>query len=151
MANWQQQTYKKLIPLFNLLEDTVKSGSVLQMDEVPVQVMKEEGRANTQKSYIWLARGGPPGKTVVWYNYYESRKAENARKFLCGYKGYLQTDGFESYDSAAKALPGIIQVGCFAHSRRKFFEASKLAGEGKSELAEAGLSYIRKLYELERE
>jgi transposase len=149
MANWQQMSYKRLTHLLNLLKQTVKSGSKLQMDEVPVQVMKEEGRENTQKSYIWLARGGPPGKTVVWYNYFETRKAENARKFLQDYKGYLQTDGFESYDSAVKDLPDIIQVGCYAHCRRKFFEASKLPGG--SELAEEGIKHIRKLYDLEHD
>ena len=149
MANWQQMSYKNIAPLFNLIEQAVKSGSKIQMDEVPVQVMREEGRANTQKSYIWLARGGPPGKTVVLYKYYETRKAENARKFLEGYKGYLQTDGFESYDSAVKDLPDIIQAGCFAHSRRKFFEASKLP-DG-SELADEGIKHIRKLYDLEHE
>ena len=119
MSNWQQMTYNNISPLFDLVEQAVKSGSRIQMDEVPVQVMREEGRANTQKSYIWLARGGPPGKIVVLYKYYQTRKAENARKFLEGYKGYLQTDGFESYDSAVKDLPDIIQVGCFAHYPRR--------------------------------
>jgi hypothetical protein len=61
MSNWQQQAYKNLSPLFGLLKETVKSGPVIQMDETTVQVMGEEGRDETQKSYMWLARGGPPG------------------------------------------------------------------------------------------
>ena len=149
MANWQQQAYKKLIPLLNIFEETVKRGPIIRMDETPFLVMKEEGRSNTQKSYIWLARGGPPGKNVVWYKYNKTRKAEYVKEFLCGYKGYLQTDGLESYDSAIKDMLDIIHVGCFAHSRRKIFEASKISE--KSELAEEGLSYIKKLYELEHE
>ena len=59
MSNWQQQVYAKLKPLFVLLKETLKSGPVIQMDETTVQVMGEEGRADTQKSYMWLARGGP--------------------------------------------------------------------------------------------
>jgi transposase len=140
-------SYKNIAPLFTLIEQAVKNGSKIQMDEVPVQVMKEEGRENTQKSYIWLARGGPPGIIVVLYKYFQTRKAENAKNFLQGYKGYLQTDGFEGYDSAVKDLPDIIQVGCFAHLRRRIFEVSKLPGG--SELAEEGLKYIRRLYDLE--
>ena len=149
MANWQQMSYKNIGPLFNLIEQAVKSGSLIQMDETPFKVMKEEGRTNTQKSYIWVARGGPPGKTVVLYRYYETRKAENARKFLEGFKGYLQTDGLDSYDSAIKEMPDIIHIGCFAHCRRYFFEASKL--HEKSELAEEGINHIGKLYKLEHE
>jgi len=148
MSNWQQQVYKKLLPLFTLMKETIKSGFVMQMDETTVQVMGEEGRSDTQKSYMWLARGGPPGKTVVLYKYHETRAGYQIRDFLEGYQGYLQTDGYQAYDAIIKELPGIIPVGCFAHARRKFFEASKgTAGSPKS--AEEGIKHIRKLYELE--
>jgi len=58
MSNWQQQVYAKLKPLFVVLKETLKSGPVIQMDETPVQVMGEEGRADTQKSYMWLPAAG---------------------------------------------------------------------------------------------
>ena len=149
MANWQQQAYRKLEPLFALLKAAVKSGPVMQMDETIVQVMGEEGREDTQNSYMWLARGGPPGRTVVWYEYHTTRAAYNARTFLEGYAGYLQTDGYEGYDAAVRDMPDIIHVGCFAHARRKFFEASKASG--KSQSAQEGIKHIRKLYLLEDE
>jgi transposase len=147
MSNWQQQAYRKLTPLFALLKDAVKSGPVMRMDETTAQVMGEEGREDTQKSYMWLARGGPPGKTVVWYEYRETRAALHAKTFLAGYTGYLQTDGYEGYDAAVKDMPGIIHAGCFAHARRKFFEAAKAAG--KSPTAEEGIRHIKKLYDIE--
>src|SRR5215470_4821776 len=137
MSNWQQQVYIKLAPLFELLKETVKSGPVLQMDETTVQVIGEEGRADTQKSYMWLARGGPFEKKVVWYEYHPTRAAYNAREFVNGYSGYLQTDGYEGYDAAIKGMPDIIHVGCFAHARRKFFEASKASKKPQS--AEGGI------------
>ena len=147
MSNWQQHVYTKLTPLFSLLRETVKSGSVIQMDETTVQVIGEEGRKDTQKSYMWLARGGPPLKTVVWYEYHPTRAAYHAKEFLEGYSGYLQTDGYEGYDSAVRDMPGIVHVGCFAHARRKFFEASKAVKKPGS--AEQGIKHIRKLYLLE--
>jgi transposase len=119
------------------------------MDETTVQVMGEEGRDDTQKSYMWLARGGPPGKTAVWYEYHETRASRHAKEFLEGYRGCLQTDGYEGYDAAVKDMPGIIHVGCFAHARRKVFEASKAAKNPKS--AEEGIKHIRRLYNLEDE
>jgi transposase len=149
MANWQQQAYGKLEPLFGLLKEAVKSGPVLQMDETTVQVIGEEERKDTQKSYMWLARGGPPGKTIVWYEYHPTRAAYNAKEFLEGYKGYLQTDGYKGYDSAVEDMPGIIHVGCFAHARRKFFEAAKVNKGSRS--AEEGLKHIRNLYVIEND
>ena len=147
MSNWQRQVFEKLLPLFSLMKETIKEGSVIQMDETTVQVMGEEDRKDTQKSYMWLARGGPPGKTVVLYEYRQTRAAYHARDFLEGYKGYLQTDGYEGYDAALRELSVIQHVGCFAHARRKFFEASKSTNKPQS--AEEGIKHIRKLYELE--
>jgi len=149
MSNWQQQVFNKLTPLFELLKETVKSGPVIQMDETTVQVIREEGRKYTQDSYMWLARGGPPGKKVVWYEYHETRAGKNAKDFLSGYSGYLQTDGYDGYDKAVKDMPGIIHVGCFAHARRYFFDALK--GVDKPESAGEGIKHIRKLYHLEDE
>jgi len=140
MANWQQQVFNVLKPLFILLKAMIKSWSVLRMDETPVQVMGEEDREDTQKSYMWLALGGPPDKTVAWYEYRPTRAAYNAKAFLEGYSGYLQTDGYEGYDSAVKDMPGIIHVGCLAHVRRHFFEAEKAGGQGKT--AGEALEYI---------
>jgi len=147
MSNWQQKSFEKIGPLYELMEKTLKSGPVIQMDETTVQVMGEEGRKDTQKSYMWLARGGPPGKTVVWYEYHTSRASEHARRFLEGYSGYLQTDGYTGYDKAIEKMPDIIHVGCFAHARRYFFDATKLSKNPLS--AEEGIKHIRKLYLLE--
>jgi len=44
MSNWQQQVYSKLLPLFALMKKQLQAGSVLQMDETPVQVMNENDR-----------------------------------------------------------------------------------------------------------
>jgi transposase len=149
MANWQQQVYAKLKPLFDLLKQAVKSWVVIRMDETVMLVMREESRGDTQESRMWLARGGPPGKEVAWYEYCPTRAGRHAKEFLEGYSGYLQTDGYKGYDTAAGGLPGITQVGCFAHARRKFFEAAKTSDQGK--MAAEGLAYIRRLYDIERE
>jgi transposase len=149
MSNWQQQVFEKLSPLFVRLKETVKEGPVLQMDETTVQVIGEKDRTDTQKSYMWLSRGGPPGKRVIWYEYHPTRGGCHARDFLQGYCGYLQTDGYDGYDSAVKGRPDIIHVGCFAHARRKFFEASKISSKSRS--AGEGIKHIRLLYELEDE
>jgi transposase len=161
MSNWEQHVYTRLNPLFTLMKQTVKSGPVMQMDETSVQVMSgikngkgkdEDSKLDIHTGWMWLARGGPVGKSTVWYEYHESRAGKHARDFLEGYSGYLQTDGYEGYDYAIKDKPGIIHVGCYAHARRYFFEASiglKSAGAKVNKSAEEGIKYIRKLYEVE--
>jgi transposase len=68
---------------------------------------------------------------------------------LEGYSGYLQTDGYQGYDTAVQGNPKIIHVGCFAHARRKFFEVLKVNTNSLS--ANEGIKHIRKLYEIENE
>ena len=61
----------------------------------------------------------------------------------------MQTDGYDGYDAAMKGNENIIHVGCFAHARRKFYEAAQ-GKKGKAPTAEQGLYYIKKLYVIER-
>ncbi|MDR0706263.1 MAG: IS66 family transposase [Treponema sp.] len=149
MANWQGKTGIILISLYVLLKQTLKEGKALRMDETTVQVMGEEDRKDTQKSYMRLARGGPPGKPVVIYKYSNSRKAGNIDEFIEGFRGYLQTDGYAGYDSAVRGREDIIHVGCFAHARRKFIEGQKAGVQAKS--AAVGINYIKQLYDIDGE
>jgi transposase len=81
MSNRQQQAFRKLQCLFEILKSAVKNGPVLQMDETTVQVIREDGRSETHNSYMRLARGGPIGKTAIWYEYHPTRAAYNAMAF----------------------------------------------------------------------
>jgi transposase len=61
----------------------------------------------------------------------------------------LQTDGCDSYDSALKNRSDIIHVGCWAHARRKFFEADVVSKEKTS--AGHAMTQIAALYNIENE
>ncbi|CAM2896585.1 hypothetical protein VIRA109638_05100 [Vibrio rarus] len=65
--------------------------------------------------------------------------------FLGDFSGYLQTDGYGAYDG----LHQVTNVGCLAHARRKFIDAKKLQGKGKSGKADKALVKIQKLYGIE--
>lgn len=125
MSNWQQAAFEKIAPLIECLKEHICSGPVINMDETPVQVMQEPERKNTSKSYMWLTRGGPPEKPVLLYTYRETRGSRHITELLTGFSGYLQTDGYEAYETAISGNNSIIHVGCMAHARRKFHEAAK--------------------------
>ena len=149
MANWSIRAYQVLKILEKLFVKKIKEGPLIQMDETPIQVMKEPDRPDTRKSYMWLARGGPPDAPLVYYKYHPTRDAGFIKDFLNGYSGFLQTDGYAAYDSALKKNEGIIHVGCMAHIRRKFHEAAK--GSNKTGGPHIALSKIQKIYRIEEE
>jgi transposase len=149
MSNWSLKVYETLKPLEELLEKEVKMGSYIQMDETPLQVIGEEGKPDTSKSYMWLARGGPPETSIIYYSYQKTRKAQFVKDFLSDYHGFLQSDGYKGYESALKGNKDIIHVGCLAHARREFFNAVKASKKAGS--ANIAIKKIAGIYHKENE
>jgi len=148
MSNWTITVARAIKPLIERFILMIRGGPFMQMDETPLQVLNEPGRANTTKSYMWLARGGPPEAPVVVYHYSPTRGSDYPRSLLDGYEGYLQADAYGVYRMLAEEL-GFILVGCWAHARRKFHEAAQASK--KAGAAHEGMKHIRRLYEIERE
>jgi transposase len=147
MADWMIAVAEACAPLMKALEGRLRSGPLLQIDETTVQVMDEPGRENTTLSYMWVARGGLPEAPVILYHYAPSRGTEVAKEMLGDYRGYLQTDGYDRYDEACKNRKDVVHVGCWAHVRRKFFEAKKNSKKAGS--ADMALAMIASLYRVE--
>jgi hypothetical protein len=57
------------------LDETQLGYDILQMDKTGVQVLKEDGRAAKDKSFMWVRRGGAPGQMIVLYDYAATRAA----------------------------------------------------------------------------
>ncbi|MDT8328924.1 MAG: IS66 family transposase [Roseovarius sp.] len=151
LANWMIQAGQLIQPLINLLRERLLGYDILQMDETPVQVLKEPGKTAQAKSYLWLQRGGPPDQPVILYDYDPSRSQAVPKRLLEGFAGTLQTDGYAGYD-AAITLHGLRHIGCWAHARRKFDEALKAQGKKKKRgKAHRALGLIQKLYRVEQQ
>ena len=152
MACWMIKLGDVVTPLINLFNDIQLGYDVLQMDETTVQVLKEDGRAAKDKSFMWVRRGGPPGHQVILFDYAATRAGSVPLQLLEDYKGFLQSDDYSGYNAAAKR-DGVIHVGCLDHARRRFVDAVKaqhaIAGYERG-LAPEALKIIRKLYALER-
>lgn len=149
MADWMITAATACIPVYEAIERQLRGGPAALVDETPVQVMKEPGRANTKDSYTWAATGGAPEHPVVLYRYEPTRSGNVVREILEGFEGYAQTDAFGGYDWSIESLPGVVHVGCMAHMRRKFTDAANIGTNGSS--AREALSLIAKIYAVERE
>ena len=152
MACWMIKLGELVTPLINLFNDIQLAYDVLQMDETTVQVLKEEGRAAKDKSFMWVRRGGPPGQSVILFDYAATRAASVPMRLLEDYKGFLQSDDYAGYNAVGRR-DGVKPVGCLDHARRKFVDAVKaqhaIAGQERG-LAPEALLIIRKLYAIEK-
>lgn len=145
MSNWTIALAEELEPLIALIEDDIRAGPVIQMDETPVKVLKLDHSGKDGQGYMWLALGGMEGRRSVRYRFAPGRGSIHASSFLGDYGGFVQSDGYKAYDAVASGARWT-HVGCWAHARRAFFEAEKVA---HSPLLTDALGRIKKLYALE--
>lgn len=150
LARWVIGTARALQPIANLMRDVLLGHDVIHMDETPVQVLKEPGRAASSKSQMWVQRGGPPGKPVILFEYDPSRAQAVPLRLLEGWKGHLMADGLESY-GAISFCEGVTRLGCWVHARRRFVDASKVLPAGKRGRAHEAQALISKLYAIEKD
>ena len=147
MANWMIKCGQLVQPLINLGLDVLRAQDVLFMDETVTQVLKEEERRASQQSRMWIMTNNTEQRMVL-FHYSPTRETSVAELMLGDFSGTLMTDGYAVYDAVAKTN-GLTHLGCWAHARRYFKEASDAQPKGTSGKPEQALSYIQKLFHIE--
>ncbi|RZA27441.1 MAG: IS66 family transposase [Proteobacteria bacterium] len=151
LARWMIKAANLASPLISLLHEDLIESNVIHADETHVQVLNEPNKSPESKSYMWcLARSGE--SPIILYKYYDNRSKNAASELLHGFQGTLVADAYKVYDSLQKSMDFKL-AGCFAHARRRFWEAEKFAKKASSRtsasLAASALTYIRQLYAIE--
>ncbi len=121
LDGWVLKVGELLIPMVAAMRRELISGNYIQADETPVDVQMHEGRGKNHQAYLW--QYSRPGGTVV-FDFRLGRGRDGPRQFLGQFEGILQTDGYAAYDQIGG--PKMVHAGCWAHSRRLFFEAVQL-------------------------
>ena len=173
LANWCILATKKyLLPVFVRLHEEMLKRDIIHADETTCQVLREDGKEAQSTSYMWIYSSGSDGLPgIVLYEYQPGRSGVYPQKFLDGFHGKLQCDGYQGYNK----VEDVQLICCSAHARRKFYEALpagkkktiKLLDVNSSEAikepeipqtdlekyipAEIGIAYFNKLFYLERE
>ncbi len=114
------------------------------MDESTLPVIDNEAH-RAVKGYVWSVVDVMAEDRFFFYEH-GSRSARVAMGLLKDFKGAIQSDGYIVYEHF-EGMEGKLLLGCWAHARRKFFEARK----ENEKLANEALFYIGKLYEVERD
>jgi len=142
LDGWARQGMERLEILYDWLVNDTRSKGYLQGDETTIKVLDSTKKKNTHLGYYWVYHNPVDG--TVLFDYQKGRDQAAPKKILQGFKGYLQSDGYASYKYYANQ-PGVTHLGCWAHARRKFFEAL----ENDKTRATLALAFIGKLYEVE--
>jgi hypothetical protein len=127
-----------------LLRARVLESRVIQTDDTPVRVQGQAGAAAHQ-GRLWV-QVDDAGRRYLAYLYSPNREGQWPQTFLAGYAGFVQGDAYAGYD-ALFASGAVVEVDCWAHARRKFYEAQN----SDPERALYALGVIRQLYAAERE
>jgi transposase len=145
MVQWVEKVAHLLLAIYWLIWEELKAGDYLQIDESPVNVLDPEVKGKAAKGYLWFY-SRPGGYVFLEFN--QSRGRDGPRARLRGFRGTMQTDGYELYDALRKEQPSRLKrIGCVSHARRKFYKALL---ESCSE-ALWFIGQMRQLYQLERE
>ena len=121
MDGWVMRVGELLIPIAEAMRRDLLGGSYIQADETTVDVQMHDGRGQNHQAYLW--QYGRPGGGAV-FEFRLGRGRDGPKQFLGQFEGILQTDGYIAYDGVGG--PKMVHACCWAHARRKFFEAAKL-------------------------
>ena len=120
MMEWVRLAAECLQPIYRRMQAELLAGGYVQMDETPMPCQDPDVPGKTVQGWLWLI--SRPDSDVV-FAWRMSRRHQEAAGLLHGYRGLLQSDGYEAYSSFAEGNDAVIHLGCLAHARRPFHEA----------------------------
>jgi transposase len=144
MCAWMLAASKLVEPLAKLMRDRLRQSKVIHTDDTTVKVQDANLKGRCRTGRVWCYLGDESNPYDV-FDFTPDRKREHPQKFLDDFHGYLQADAYGGYDGIF--IKGdAIEVACWAHARRKFFEAK----ETDHRRAGAMLRLVGRLYRIER-
>ena len=119
LAGWVGKASFHLTPVVDRLAWHLKQSGQLFMDETRAPVL-DPGRGKTKTGYLWaLARderpwAGPDPPGVAFF-YAPGRGGVHAARFLEGFTGILQVDGYAGYNAVAAPGKGVTRAYCWVY------------------------------------
>ena len=150
MSNWilrMDRDYLRAMTAY-MLKTVKQECGVLNCDETPVKVLDEKtDSGNPKKCHMWVVRSGKyEAKHLVIFNYRASRGGNVATDILAGYDRYFVSDGYSGYNDLGK---GAKRCGCWAHLRRKFYDAVPDHNMELPGAARNGVRFCDRLFRIE--
>lgn len=109
---------RHLEPTYDAIRKYILSADVVGADETWWRLMDGEG---SKRWWAWSLSV----PDAVWHGISSSRSAEAARTHLGQFEGTLIVDGYKAYETLANEREGLRLANCWAHVRRKYYEAER--------------------------
>jgi transposase len=141
---WAVDPMLTLTPLVEAMKRDVLTRPCLFTDDTPLAMLQPgHGRTKTARMWVYVGGCGPPHR---FFEFSEDRSGRHPLDVMSGYRGFVHADAYSGYDKLFATNRLAIEVGCWAHARRKFDEAQSSAVQASSEV----LAQIRELYRIEK-
>ncbi len=144
LDGWVMRVGELLRPITGAMAEELLSGNYIQGDETPVGVQSDRVRGKNHLAYLW--RCSRPGGSVV-FDFRVGRERAGPKRFLGNFEGVLQSDGYAAYDHVGG--PKMVHAACWAHARRKFFQAVELNPEDQRAIGI--VAQMDKLFEIDQQ
>ena len=141
-CEWMAACAALLQPLYALMVARVLQSKAIHADDTPVPVL-DETRTTTRRGHLWDYLGDKDHPYNV-FDFMPNHSRDGPLLFLRGFRGFLQADAYSGYE-ALYQNGAIVEVACWAHTRRYFYEAR----ESDAARAHQALAFIRQLYAVE--
>jgi len=141
ISHWMFQLAQMLAQLYEAIRKEIQAEPYLQVDETPIRYINP-GNGTCSKGYLWVYNA--PRKNV-FFEWHTGRGNECMQETLGVFDGHVQSDGYSAYETFRKENPDIKLLCCWAHARRKFFEAKE-----ESSFAARTVEEIANLYRVEK-
>lgn len=147
LCDWVLGSAELLQVLIKPLTAHVLAAPKIHVDDTVVPLL-DPARSRTIQARAWVyVAEGPQHPAGALFAFTENRKGEHVQRFLHDYRGYVQADAFGGFDALFTSGERI-EVACWAHARRKFFEVAQ--NQKAPSLAHTALDFIGNLYDIER-
>src|SRR5438105_5251853 len=150
LSGWVAATAAALQPLIDALAAEMMASDTLHVDDTPVPVLAP-GTGKTKTGRLWTYvrderpfAGSRPPAALFFYS--PDRKGEHPRAHLKDFRGVIHADGYAGFNELFVG-GRIVEAGCWAHVRRKFFDVHAATG---SPIANEALDRIAQLYTVEK-
>lgn len=141
LCGWVGYCADILEAIYLALKAEILAGVVIQADDTSVRVqLKEDGTSGKARLWVYI---GDTAHPFVVFDCRPDWKQEGPQRFLAGFKGFLQGDGYAGFQSLYKS-GDVTEVACWMHARRNFFEARE-----EDPRCLVVIAYVRRLYDIE--
>lgn len=120
LSQWVIRCGMALMPLYESMRTKIRESGNVFIDESPIRIQE---KVKCVTGFMWVIVGGqgadPPYRI---YDFRKNRRHDNVLDILQDYQGNLHSDKYGAYEKQGRQRT-INWCPCYAHIRRKFFEA----------------------------